>query len=171
MDCLRSFTLRIQGSVDISSPQSKRWGLAPQNYWVAENGFGSTSVFNIEGFKNINIYKVVAVGNVVSDIDGVDSCIVQDWNFYVKIGGQFQPVSGEIRSSPNNFSMIQQVGDPLFFLSKYATTLEFRDPLISAKYFEVVGITANGIGAENLTKVNLNYLVNFVIYYQYEGED
>jgi len=171
MDCLRSFKVTVSGNQNTTAPEAKFWGLAPQNYWSIETGFATTSIFNVEGFKNIDVYKIVAVGNVNSENSTSTKVLVQDFNWFVRIGGQMNILGGNITVSPNKFNMTLDNNNPVFSLAKYYPTIEFAEPVNSVKYFEVLGLQANGIGAENLTTINLSYNVSFIIYYQFEGEE
>jgi len=170
MDCLRTFTVTIAGNENIASPQANFWGLAPQNYWNAETGFSTTSRFNIEGFKNINVFKIKAVGDVVSTINSTNLVVVQDWTWYIRVGGQIQNVGGNVRATPNKYLMTIETINPVFSLDKYNRCIEFEDPINSSKFFEVIGLQATGIGAQNLALLNLQWNMTFVIYYKFEGE-
>ena len=171
MECLKTFTVTVSGSQNVVAPEANFWGLAPENYWNSELGFGTTSRFNIQGFKNINIYKVKAVGSVQSTINSTNLGIVQDWTFYIKIGGNIQNIGGFVRAAPNKFSMTIENLNPNFLLDKYNRCIEFQDPITSCSFFEVLGLTAQGIGAQSLGTINLNWNITFVIYYKFEGEE
>jgi hypothetical protein len=57
MDCLRSFSLRINTNTGLGGSDIKTWTDASlQTYWSAYNGASTNSIFNIQGFKNIDIY-------------------------------------------------------------------------------------------------------------------
>ena len=171
MECLKTFTVNISAQKTITAPEAKFWGLAPQNYWVVETGFASTSLFNIEGFKNINIYKIKAVGNIGSQINSTSKVIVDNWSWWLKIGGRVQNIGGNVRNTPNFFTMSIETVNPNFVLDKYNRTVEFEDPITSCTFFEVYGLQASGIGSQDLTSVNLEWQFSFIVYYKFEGED
>jgi hypothetical protein len=171
MECLKTFTVNISAQKTITAPEAKFWGSAPQNYWVVETGFASTSLFNIEGFKNINIYKIKAVGNIGSQINSTSKVIVDNWSWWLKIGGRVQNIGGIVRNTPNFFAMSIETVNPNFVLDKYNRTIEFEDPITSSTFFEVLGLQASGIGSQDLTSVNLEWQFTFVVYYKFEGED
>jgi len=169
MDCLRSFTFISSANESIVAPNIDTWGLAPQNYWLANSSAG-TSTFNIQGFKNVNIHSIEASGEVSCLLNTGFSVLVNDWSFYVQINGQNPLVSGNITASPNRFSIQTQGTNPNFSLSKYNPKIEFADPIESARSIQITGFKASGIGAESLTTVNLAWNLNFVVYYSYEGD-
>ena len=172
MDCLRWFSVTISSSASVVSPEVNFWGLAPENYWIAQTGFsGQTSRFFIEGFKNINIYKVKAVGNVISTQNTGNLVLVENWIWFIKIGGVMQNIGGTIRQPVNKYQMLIQNKNPDFLLDKFNRTIEFMDPITSCTFFEVLGLQAQGIGAQNLTTIDLQWNMTFVIYYKFEGED
>ena len=170
-DCLKTFTVNISAQKTITAPEAKFWGLAPQNYWQAQTGFSNTSRFNIQGFKNIDIYKIKAVGNITSEINSTSKVIVNNWNWWIKLGGKVQNIGGNVTTSPNHFSMSIETLEPNFVLDKYNRTIEFADPVTSCSFFEVLGLQAFGIGSQDLTSINLEWQFTFVIYYKFEGED
>jgi len=171
MECLKTFTVNVAAQKTIAAPQAKFWGLAPQNYWAVETGFSSNSRFNIQGFKNINIYKIKAVGNITTYIESNSKVIVDNWSWWVKIGGKVQNIGGIVRDTPNFFTMSVETSNPNFILDKYNRTIEFEDPITSCTFFEVLGLQAFGIGSQDLNSVNLEWQFTFVIYYKFEGEE
>ena len=100
MNCLRTFSFFASDSGNFSTPDLNVWGLAPQNYWNVR--VAATSTFNIQGFKNINIFKVQSVGNISTLLGTGNSAIVQDWEIELKING-VQGTIGNTIGSPNNF--------------------------------------------------------------------
>jgi hypothetical protein len=170
MDCVRSFSFSASANENVVSPNIRTWGTAPQNYWIYESSAGS-STFNIQGFKNINIFSIEAVGNVGTlTTTGSSGVLVQDWSFLVQINGQNPLVNGNITASPNRFSIVSQPTGPLFELSKYNPKLELADPISSPSSIQINRLNASGIGAQNLTQINLAWFMTFVVYYKYEGE-
>lgn len=168
MDCLRSFNLLVSANSTVGAGNITTWGVAPQNYWLArETG---TSTFNINGFKNINIYSIEAVGTVTSVIGGLDQVIVQDWGWSIQIIGQPPLTNGNITAAPNTFVIQEQGINPNLQLTKYTPKMEFTSPVASATQIIISQLSAAGIGARNLAAINLSWGFNFVIKYKFEGE-
>lgn len=168
MDCLRSFNILVSANSTVSAGNIATWGVAPQNYWQArETG---TSIFNINGFKNVNIYSIEAVGKVQSTLGGTDNVIVQDWGWSIQIIGQAPITNGNITAAPNTFVMQEQGNNPNIQLSKFTPKMEFTTPIQSASQIIISNLSANGIGARNLLAINLSWGFNFVIKYKFEGE-
>jgi hypothetical protein len=170
MDCLKSFSFIISGNQNIASPEANFWGLAPQNYWDAQIGVSTTSRINIQGYKNINLHKISAIGTVESTINSTTLGIVNEWSFLIRIWGQNAIIGNAIVSSPNKFNLTQQPQDPYFSITKYIPNIEFSSPIQSCNAIEIISLNAQGIGAQNLALLNLNWNINFICYYSFEGE-
>ena len=155
----------MSGSVTPVSPNVEIWG--PGFNFLAKTT-GSGSGFAIQGFKNINIYKIEAVGRVES-LFGATNCLVEDWGLFCQVVGQ-SPIIGGSLSTPNNFGMSLQTVSPQFCLSKYNPSICFESPISSATLFACNQINAQGIHAEDPTTVGIGWNINFVIYYDFEGE-
>lgn len=169
MKCLKSFQFVTQTTASISGADIDTWGVAPNIFWTGTK-FG-TSTFNFQGFKNVNVYSVKAIGDVTVQQGTGKAAIVTDWAFFVQINGRFPLASGNINSAPNDFSI--QIGQsPLnMVLSRYETEWGFTEPVQSVSSIQIGGIRVSGIGAENLTGVDLAWNMTFVVNYLYEGED
>lgn len=168
MECLRSFILNVGGNSTVSGGNLATWGLAPQNYFIATiNGL---STFNIEGFKNVNIHSVEMIGDVTSVVGGTDQAIIQDWAFSFEVLGQNPFLNGGITVTPNTFIMTRQAINPVFNLSRYNTKLSLVDPIVSASTIRINQLKASGIGARNLTQLNLQWGMTLLVKYNYEGE-
>ena len=170
MECLRTFSFVSGANEDFGTTKLNVWGLAPQNYWNVRAGGSST--FNIEGFKNINIYKIQAVGNIGSLLGTGNGAIVQDWEFVIRVNGNQATIGNNI-SSTNAFTIGVQDNNPIISISKYNPSIEFISPIQSVKSIQIFGINAFGIGAQNITTplVNLSWNLTFVCHYMYEGEE
>jgi hypothetical protein len=169
MDCLRSFSFRVSANTSESYPQIDTWGAAPENYWLYSSTLAS-STFNVQGFKNINVYKIEAVGDISCLPNTSASVLVNDWEFYVKINGQNASIPGYITSSPNGFIMTTVPENPTVSLSKFNTKIEFLTPVQSVLSIQILKLNARGIGAENLSLVNISWHMTFIVYYNFEGE-
>ena len=168
MDCMRSFTILVSANASVAGADITTWGAAPQNYWSAR--VTGTSTFNIQGFKNVNIHSIEAVGRVNSIIGAADSVLVQDWGWSLQVLGQNPIINGNITVAPNNFVMQEQGINPNMQLSKYAPKMEFQDPITSATAIRITQLAAQGIGARDLLAINLAWGFNFIVNYTYEGE-
>ena len=169
MDCMKSFTFVSGANENVTAPNIVTWGLAPNTYWLYQHGSGQ-STFNIQGFKNINVHAIEAVGDVSSLLTGGTTVLVNDWRFLVQISGQNPQVSGNITAAPNRFSIVTQPQDPIVGLSRYQTRIDFASPIQSAKSIQIVGLTASGIAAQNPANINLAWYMTFIVYYTFEGE-
>lgn len=170
MDCLKSFSVSVSGNSNLTAPDVDFWGAAPQNYWKARLGFGTPSQFDIQGFKNINIYRIKAVGSVISTINSGNGCIVNDWIWILRVFGQNQNIGGNVISTSGTFGLNIPNTNPYIYLDKYNRSIEYKDPILSCSAFQVVYLQAAGIGAENLTSLNLRWEVTFVIDYAFQDE-
>lgn len=169
MDCLRSFSILSSANENAVGVNIDTWTVGSQNFWIY-NSFSGDSTFNVQGFKNINVYSIQAQGDVSCLINTGNSLIVDDWAFSVELNGQPALASGEIVASPNRFSIQIQGDKTNCVLSRYNNNLNFASPIQSVKNIKINGLTASGIGNENLTTLNLSWAINFIVYYKYEGE-
>lgn len=169
MNCIKTFTFTTSQSLNGTGAFIKTWGAAPQNYWLYESS-PSTSTFNIQGFKNINIYGIEANGYVNSIYSSNYQALVDDWTFILRVNGQNPSVSGNITVSPNNYAIVQDLINPTFAVTKFNPRFNLADPITSATSIQIIGFRAQGIGAADLGTVNVTFLMNFIVYYDYEGE-
>jgi hypothetical protein len=168
MECLRSFSFRAVASGDFTT-QVNVWGLAPQNYWIV-NSVG-LSQYNIAGFKNINIFKIEAIGDVITTLGSSNKALVQDWNWIVRINGNQSSIGNNIGG--NDYLISNQINNPEIMLSKLNPKIEFIEPVTSVKSIELITLNASGIGAQNIASpsINLNWNMVFNCYYRFEGEE
>jgi len=171
MDCLRSFNFRVSTNTNLTS-SLKTWNTGGNNhYWSVDSGpLGSQ--YNIEGFKNINIYGIDVIGSIqtlpTAPNGGV---IVNDWSIDVLINGQQPLVGGTITTSPNYYGIdTASLANKVFPLSKYSNSLKFADPFESVKNINLQNTFASGFGWETSLNVNLTWNLNFVVFYKFEGE-
>ena len=171
MDCLRSFNFALFGQSNFTPANGfKYWQIGTQHFWLFQNN-AANSIYNITGFKNINIYKIEVTGDINSDNLPVGfSALVQNWNFELQIIGQNSQSVGNISTVPNGFNMIEQPIDPLFNLSKFQRSIEFASPIQSAKNIVVNALYADGIANESILSAQLEYQLLVNVYYKYEGE-
>jgi len=168
MDCLRSFSFKAQTNGAFGA-QANVWGSAPQNYWIVSSA--NLSTYNIDGFKNINIFKIEAIGDVTTTVGNSNKALVQDWSWIVRINGNQSTIGNNIGT--NDYSISNQINNPEIMLSKYNPKIEFIEPVTSVKSIELININASGIGAQNIATplINLNWDITFLCYYRFEGEE
>jgi len=171
MDCLRSFSFAIDLIQDVSgAPTVKQWATSVGNhYWQAS--VANASKYNIQGFKNINVYGVDVLGSIQTQTNtAINGVIVNDWVIEVKLDGQ-QPEVGAFMSGPNTYAI--DVVNPInnyYNLGKFTNTVKFETPYISTKSIEIGSTFAQGIAYQTLLTLNLRWKINFIVYYKYEGE-
>mgnify|MGYP006898274700 CR=1 FL=1 len=171
MDCLRSFTITIDQASTFSGSQVKTWTLGLQEFWSVD--ITGLSTFRFQGFKNIDVYGIDVIGNVNTQrAAAIGGCNVQDWSFEVLIEGQSPLVSGFVETSPTPYWNIStgNVGSRTFSLSKNTNSVKLAEPIKSAQYLNFERLNAQGDGGQTIGSISLDYKLNFVVYYKYEGE-
>jgi hypothetical protein len=170
MDCLRSFNFSLTNVSNYSAPEFKYWQIGVQHYWLFQSG-AADSTFNIEGFKNINIYKIEICGDINSNNLPVGvSGIVQNWNYELQVIGQNSLIGGSVLAAPNGFQMGVQPNNPIFQLSKFQRSIEFPTPIQSAKQIIVNALFIDGIANESIVSIQLETFITVTVYYKFEGE-
>jgi hypothetical protein len=170
MDCLRSFSFTAGANENVTGTDINTWGTGSDTYWTAQIGITTTSQFNIQGFKNINVFGIQAVGDVNSIISTANGVIVNNWNFLVRLNGQNATIGNTITTTPNRFSIVTQTINPIIGLSRYNPRIDFPSGIQSVQSIEVYGLQASGHGAENSTTINLSWNMVFNVFYKFEGE-
>jgi hypothetical protein len=174
MDCLRSFTFVIGKQTDYTTAlRFKSWTVGTNNYWLVDDAvtLGSGSKYLIQGFKNINVYKIEITGDVNTAALPVGvSAITENWNIFGSIKGTTSPSVGQIVVSPNPFGMTEYPGNSYFNISKYQNSITFLSPIQSAEYIEFAGFYAEGYGNQSLLSAQIGFFINVTVYYKYEGE-
>jgi hypothetical protein len=147
------------------------WGVSPSISWAYQQKQSGSTV-NIQGFKNINIHSIKAVGDVFTSLLNTGySMVVEDWIFYVGINGQSPLVGANVTASPNTMNVAIQGNNPIYSLSKYRTSLDFTDPITSVQSIQLLDVRASGLSAQALTNINLGWYVNFLVYYTFQDEE
>lgn len=170
MSCIKSFNFISSANETITTPTLAWWGTAANNHWIV-NSLGGVSTFNIQGFKNVNIHGIEAVGTV-SGRSGLNyGGLVTDWAFDLQILGQVPQISGNITASPNRYSAT--ISYPLIqsiTLAKMNPSINFADPIQSVKEIRINNLFATGNNLETTGFLHLGWSITFVVYYTYEGE-
>lgn len=173
MDCLRSFSLTIidQNTYTAASSALTVWSHGQNHSYAIYSADSST--FLIQGFKNINVFKVDMIGNVSSaygNAPRVDNANANDFEIGVQLVGQLPQPIGVI-GSPNDLPIITNTFiEQIYTLSKYKTSVEFSTPIQSVKSISFYDFKAFGNNLENLAQVKMGYQLQFIFYYQFEGE-
>jgi hypothetical protein len=172
MNCLESFSFYSSGNDGIGSFEGlQSWGTTASNGWIV-NSLGSSSQYNIEGFKNINVYGIDVIGFVGAKTGGNLGGIVTDWAFTLQVEGTVPQVSGTITPSPNYFAISTSSANlDNVVLSKMNPSIRFSSPVQSVKSIIIDELYATGTHLETLGSLRLAWSVTFVVYYKYEGED
>jgi hypothetical protein len=173
MNCLRSFVITTKNTATFSPTQIKTWAVGAQHFWAGR--IAGLSVFDVQGFKNVDIYGVDVIGAVITDLSAgalSGGVVVEDWGFEIVLGGQLPLVSGVVQTSPSNFWNLQTAGTSAqtFSISKNTNSIKFADPINSVKFINFEALLVQGSGAQTLGSVALDYDISFIVYYKYEGE-
>jgi hypothetical protein len=171
MDCLRSFSLTILDQNTYTSASSAL------TVWGTNNSFAvystDSSTFLIQGFKNINVFKIDMIGNVSTAYGSaprVDNANATDFEIGVQLVGQIPQPIGVI-GVPNDLPIIQNTFiEQIYTLSKYKTSVEFSTPIQSVKSISFYDFKAFGSHVQNILQVKMGYQLQFIFYYQFEGE-
>jgi hypothetical protein len=172
MDCLKSFSFKIENGSNFTGTTVKQWTVgAVNNYWAVRGG--GTSQLNFEGFKNINIFGIDVVGGInTQQTAATGGVIVNDWQIHLQIEGTLPLINSFVTPSPNFFGLlpISNNTNKLFTLGKYCNSLKFVEPIQSVQYIQINETNASGIGWQTAGSCELYYNFNFIVYYNYEGE-
>ena len=169
MDCLNQFQFYVQKTTTFTTASGEFTTWTPvggSSSWVVKSG-ANNFIFDIQGFKNIDLYGIKILGDIQSGTGGVSQGIVDDYNFRCYLSGEFPSVSGIFTSNTYNALTI-----PTFCsLSKYQNEITFIDPIKSCKTIEVSVFSAQGINPRSATQIILDVNFNIYFYYKYQGED
>jgi len=173
MDCLRSFTFAVNTIQTLTTGGSdlKQWTTSAGNhYWQAYAGTFST--FNIVGFKNIDIYGIDVIGNIQTQANiGTNGTIVNDWGIEVRIGGVAPIIGASIGTGTNYYALdLSNSDNNRFSLGKYTNSLKLESPYSSCTFIQLEKTMAQGIGYQTTGSINLDWSLNFVVHYKFEGE-
>ncbi len=175
MDCMKSFNISIIGNKNYTTSTSQL------NYWVS-SATGDIywslkspelSRFTIQGFKNIDLYKIEVVGQIIGNsvFGSTGGAIVNDWGFQIYCDATTPLTSGLVQSSPNYWDLsISNTNSRKFTFTKTLNSISFPSPLQSLQYIEFQQLCADGIGAQGPNLIDLDFNLNFVFHYKYEDE-
>lgn len=170
MDCLRSFVINqslnqsFALGIDLAT-----WTIGGENYFIGRR-VTAFAEFEVQGFKNVNIYGIDVVGDFAS-ATGTSKAAVDDWRMSVQLIGQAPLLGGIINPLGNALSVnINPAFTNSFQLSRYKTKAEFSSPIQSVTIIRFDGLQVNGHANESLLNVTVNWNLNYIIYYKFEGE-
>lgn len=172
MDCMRSFSFAVDLINTVSGATDlKQWATSAGNhYWQVSTGTSST--YNIQGFKNINVYGIDVIGSIQTQTNvGINGAIVNDWMIEVDIDGQQPLVGGFITGAPNFYAI--DTTNPVnnnYMLGRYSNSVKFATPYLSTKNIILGPTFAQGIAYQTLLALNLRWKMNFVVFYKFEDE-
>lgn len=172
MECLRSFNFSLAQQANYNAATGlKTWTIGTQNFFLLEQLSPTGSIYNVQGFKNINIYQIEINGDLYSSGLPVGvSAIIQDFNFYLEVLGTNSPSVGNIVSAPNPYNMTEPTTIIPIMLSKFLPKISFKSPIQSAKQIAVKGFYCDGIANQSLINAQIGNTINVTVYYKYEGE-
>jgi hypothetical protein len=167
MDCLRSFTITIDQTLTFttSGVNVRTWNTGINHQWTVLDNV-TESRFNVQGFKNINLYGIKMQGYCAPQITGTSGAIVDDFGFQMVIGGQNPILGGDF--STNGYNAVT-TNQPIN-LTKFNSEFRFVTPIQSANFVEIGTFFAQGYGWQTASNIILTVNASFIVYYQFEGE-
>jgi hypothetical protein len=170
MDCLRSFNFTLANQSNYTVPNGfKYWPVGAQHFWLLE--LTGSSTYNVQGFKNINIFKIEVTGDIYSAALPVGvSVIPQNWSFNILINGQNSQGVGNVTVTPDNFGMTAPALNPTVILSKFNNSIDFESPIQSPSSLVINKFYADGIANQSLLSGQLGYVFVVTVFYKFEGE-
>ena len=165
MQCMNQAEFFVSNSrlYTAASGEFKSWS---PNSWVVKSAVNEF-IFNIQGFKNVNLYGIKILADVQSGLSGTSQGIVTDYNFRCYLTGQYPEVSGTFTTNTYGATTI-----PTFItLGKYHNHVNFVDPIKSFSSIRFIVFSAQGINNALSTEINIDVNLNLYLYYKYEGED
>jgi hypothetical protein len=171
MDCLRSFNFALanQSNYD-ASLGFKYWQINSQHYWLIDQSLPNVK-YLVQGFKNINVFKIEVSGDVNSSPAFVPyEALVQNWKWDLQVVGQNSTNVGILAPAQNPGYMVIQETNPSFRLSKFQPSIEFETPIQSAKEIIFTNFYCDGIANKTTTSAQVGFVINVTVFYKYEGE-
>jgi hypothetical protein len=166
---MRSFNFLSSGQANFVGADVKTWVSGTETFWAFERNGSST--FSIQGFKNVNIHCIHLIGNIGTQTTPVlGGCIPTDWSATILINGQL-PIIGNTIPALNDFNFnASSPNANNFKLGRFNPKVVFESPFQSVTSIQLLSLSANGTGAQTAGNLNLQYFLNFVVYYNFEGE-
>ena len=167
MECLNQFSFWAAKSTNFTAASGtfSPYAVGTDNAWIVSSGINS-SIFQVEGFKNINLYGVKLISSVQSSIAG-NKGIVENYDLQILINGTEPQIGGKF--SVNDWGITQDI--TLLTLGKYANEVNFTEPIQSVKSIRVNVFSAQGYSAQSLISIDLDIIFQLYFYYKFEGEE
>lgn len=172
MDCLRSFSLSVNQNFNFVAPQFNSWNVLGTNLpWTVEAGLSNFpalfSDFNIQGFKNIDLYGISMIGNCYpTNAPPSNEGLVNDWSVNLTLTGNPPFIGGNFGN--NGFGFIQ--GGKDITLTKYQNIYTLADPVKSVTQIQISFFRASGFQFQNSAAIDLTFDFSLIVYYKFEGE-
>ena len=167
---MKSFNFIAVNGINEPTPEFYPWTIGGQNFWIYDSR-NAVSILEVQGFKNINIFKIEVNGNVYTDADPAGVCgIVNNWHVILTVDGQNSNLSsGNITAG--GFNMFQQPLNPNLIFTQYQNSMDFVTPIQSASKITISTMYAAGIANQSNVSIKLRWWLYFTVFYKFEGED
>ena len=167
---MRSFSLASNLNQSFAlGPNLDVWTIGTNNYWFGRT-VGANADFDIQGFKNINIYGIDVVGDFKSG-PGTSQVLIENWEVNIDLIGQAPILGGIINPVTNDYNLNQDnFFRNSFVLSKFKRGFKLESPIQSVTQIRLSGYTASGIANESILNATVNWDLNYIFYYKFEGE-
>ena len=171
MDCLRSFNFTLRNQSNYGASEGfLYWQINSSHYWLIDQSLPNVK-YLVQGFKNINVFKIEMTGDVVSSpAFATYEALVQNWKWDLQIVGQNSTGVGTLAAAQNPDYMITQETNPNFRLAKFQPAITFETPIQSAKEITFTNFYCEGIANKTTTSAQVGFVINVTIFYKYEGE-
>jgi hypothetical protein len=168
MDCLRSFSVNSNLNQSFAAGVNfQTWLVGTDKFFVAQTTTATAS-FLVNGFKNINIYGMDVMGDFYSG-NGTSKAIIDDWQTTVEFIGQNPLLGGSVAINALNVN-IETYYTNVFVVSKYKRNIQFSTPIQSVSEITFDQFRVQGHANESISFVTVNWNLNYVFYYKFEGE-
>jgi hypothetical protein len=169
---MRSFSFGINAINTITgAPDLKQWATgAAQHFWQVNTGTSST--YNFEGFKRIDIYGIDVLGSIQTQANiAINGVIVNDWQIDIQVGGISPLVGATVTGVPNYYGLDVNLSEnSIYPLGRFNPSVKFESPISGSTFIQIQKTRASGIAYETVGSVNLWTRLNFIVYYKFEGE-
>ena len=171
MDCLRSFNFTLRNQSNYGASEGfLYWQINSNHYWQIDQSLPNVK-YLVQGFKNINVFKIEMTGDVVSSPSfATYEALVQNWKWDLQIVGENSSSVGQLAPAQSPDYMITQGTNPFFRLAKFQPAITFETPIQSAKEIIFTNFYCDGIANKTTTSAQVGFVINVTIFYKYEGE-
>lgn len=170
--CIQSFNVNIRQDATFGPSQTITWSDFGNRYFDLKT-VNNDSFFDIQGFKNVDLYGMSLSGYVSNNKDVPTGAVtVLDWMFELSITGIQPAISGIVNTTvSNDWALNFNNSNALkFYLGKYSHDIQFASPICSVTAINFLSINASGYNAQTSDTASLSYFLGFTFYYKYEGE-